>query len=148
MLERVVGLVVTAAAGIYLTQALALPYGAAARPAAGFFPLYVALFACAVGVVMTARAFLVPTPAAAAREAGADAGARRRALSTIAAMAAFCLLLPWVGYPLVALGFVAVLLQCLGSRWRTALIIAVLTAAVSYYAFGVLLDVPLPRGPW
>jgi len=38
MLERVVGLVVVAAAGAYLTQALALPYGTAARPRAGFFP--------------------------------------------------------------------------------------------------------------
>jgi hypothetical protein len=63
-------------------------------------------------------------------------------------LAAFCLLLPWVGYPVVAFGFVTVLVQRLGSPWRTAVIIGVLTAAASYYVFGVLLDVPLPRGPW
>jgi hypothetical protein len=29
-----------------------------------------------------------------------------------------------------------------------ALATAVLSAAVSHYLFAVLLDVPLPRGPW
>lgn len=148
MLERVVGLVVVAAAGAYLMQALALPYGTAARPGAGFFPTLVAIFACAVGVMMTVRAFLTTAPAAAPREAGPGRAARGRALSTIVVLAAFCLLLPWVGYPLVAFGFVTVLLQRLGSHWRAAAIIGALTAAASYYVFGVLLDVPLPRGPW
>lgn len=148
MLERVVGLVVVAAAGAYLTQALALPYGTAARPGAGFFPTFVAIFACAVGVMMTVRAFLTTAPAGAPREAGPDRAARGRALSTIGVLGAFCLLLPWIGYPLAAFGFVTVLLQRLGGVGRTAAIIGALTAAVSYYVFGVLLDVPLPRGPW
>jgi putative tricarboxylic transport membrane protein len=148
MLERVVGLVVVAAAGAYLTQALALPYGTAARPGAGFFPTLVAIFACAVGVMMAVRAFLATAPAGAPREAGPGPAARGRALSTIVVLAAFCLLLPWVGYPLAAFGFVTVLLQRLGSAARTAAIIGALTATVSFYVFGVLLDVPLPRGPW
>jgi putative tricarboxylic transport membrane protein len=148
MLERVVGLVVVAAAVAYLTQALALPYGTAARPGAGFFPTFVAIFACAVGVVMTVRAFMTPAPKAVAREAGADRAARGRALSTMVVMIAFCLLLPWAGYPLVAFGFVAFLLQRLGSTPRAAAITGALTAVASYYVFGVLLDVPLPRGPW
>jgi hypothetical protein len=63
-------------------------------------------------------------------------------------MLAFCLLLSWVGYPLVAFGFVAFLLHRLGSTPRAAAITGALTAAVSYYVFGVLLEVPLPRGPW
>ena len=148
MLERVVGLVVVAAAGAYLTQALGLPYGTAARPGAGFYPTFVALFACAVGVIMTVRAFMTPLRAAGVREAGTDTAARRRALSTMLVMIAFCLLLPWTGYPVVAFGFVAFLLQRLGSTARAAAITGALTAAVSYYVFGVLLDVPLPRGPW
>ena len=148
MLERVVGLVVLAAAGAYLTQAMALPYGTAAKPGAGFFPVLVAVFACAVGVLMTARAFLAPATAGAAREAVPDGAARGRAVSTIVLLAAFCLLLPWVGYPLVAFAFVALLLRRLGSAWRTAVITGAVTAAASHYVFGVLLDVPLPPGPW
>lgn len=148
MLERVVALVVVAAAGAYLTQALALPFGTAARPGAGFFPTLVALFACAVGLAMTARAFLTAAPAPAARVAAADRAARVRALATMAVLIAFCLLLPWLGYPLVAFGFVTALLSRLGSTTRTAVLIGALTAAGSHWVFAVLLDVPLPRGPW
>lgn len=148
MLARVIGLVVVAVAGGYLTQALALPYGTAARPGAGFFPTIVAIFACAVGVIMTVRAFMTPVLPAVAREAVADRAARGRALSTMVVMTAFCLLLPWTGYTVVAFGFVAFMLQRLGSSPRAAAITGALTAAVSYYVFAVLLEVPLPRGPW
>jgi hypothetical protein len=148
MLERVVGLIVVAVAGAYLTQALALPYGTAARPGAGFFPTFVALFGCTVGIIMSVRAFMGPLPATGPRETGDEHAGRGRAVSTIVVMTVFCLLLPWTGYPLVAFGFVAVMLYRLGSAPRTAAITGVLTAAISYYIFGVLLDVPLPRGPW
>jgi hypothetical protein len=148
MLERVVGLVVAAVAGIYLTLALALPYGTAARPGAGFFPTLVGIFACVVGVVVCVQAFRAPVLAPAARGSGPDAAARRRALSTVVLLIAFCALMPWIGYPLVAFAFVTVLLQRLGSAWRAAALTGVVTAAVSFYGFGVLLDVPLPRGPW
>jgi hypothetical protein len=148
MLERVVGLVVVAAAGIYLAMALALPYGTTARPGAGFFPTLVGIFGCIVGIAMSARAFRAPVRARAERDGERDAAARGRALSTVVVLVAFCLLLPWIGYPLVAFGFVTVLLQRLGSAWRAAAVTGAVTAAVSFYVFGVLLDVPLPRGPW
>lgn len=149
MLERVVSLAVLAAAGAYLSQAWALPYGTAARPGPGFFPTIVAVFACAVGLVMTAQAFRAPA-AAGARGAPAadDEVRRRRVVSTVVVLVAFCLLLPWVGYAPVAFGFVAVLLRRLGSGWRPALVTGALSAVASYYLFAVLLDVPLPRGPW
>jgi putative tricarboxylic transport membrane protein len=148
MLERVVGLVVVVVAGVYLTLALALPYGTTARPGAGFFPTLVGIFACVVGVTMSAVAFRAPVSVAVGRERTRDAAARGRALSTVVVLIAFCALLPWIGYPLVAVGFVTVLLRRLGSAWHSAAITGIVTAAVSFYVFGVLLDVPLPRGPW
>ena len=69
-------------------------------------------------------------------------------IASVAALVGFCLVMPWIGYPLSALAFVAIVLQRLGSRWPAALAIAVASAAGSYYLFAVLLDVPLPRGPW
>ena len=147
MLERVVGLVVAVAAAIYLSLAVALPYGTTARPGPGFFPTLVGVFGCVVGLTMSAQAFRAPRRAP-ARESARDAAARTRALSTVAVLVAFCLLLPWIGYPLVAFAFVTVLLQRLGSAWRMAAVIGAVTAVVSFYVFGVLLDVPLPRGPW
>jgi hypothetical protein len=148
MLERIVGLVVVLAAAVYLMAAVALPYGTTAKPGAGFFPTLVGIFGCVVGVTMSALAFRRPVRVAAGPEAIHDAAARGRALSTVAVLGAFCLLMPWVGYPLVAFGFVTVLLRRLGSAWRTAAIIGMVTAVVSFYLFGVLLDVPLPHGPW
>jgi putative tricarboxylic transport membrane protein len=148
MLERVVGLVVVVVAGIYLTLAQALPYGTTARPGAGFFPTLVGIFACVVGIVACVQAFRAPVRAPAAREHAPDAAARNRALSTVVVLIAFCVLMPWIGYPLVAFGFVTVLLQRLGTAWRSAALTGVITAGVSFYVFGVLLDVPLPRGPW
>jgi putative tricarboxylic transport membrane protein len=148
MLERIVGLVVVVVAGIYLTLALALPYGTAARPGAGFFPILVGVFACAVGVIVCVQAFRAPVRASAAPDSAPDAAARGRALSTVVMLIAFCALMPWVGYPLVAFAFVTILLQRLGSAWRAAAITGLLSAIVSFYVFGVLLDVPLPRGPW
>ena len=148
MLERVVGLAVVVAAGIYLWLAAALPYGTTARPGAGFFPTLVGIFGGMVGLTMSARAFRTPARAPVASAVTGDVAAQRRALSTVAVLVGFCLLMPWIGYPLVAFAFVTVLLQRLGSAWRTAALVGAVTAVASFYAFGVLLDVPLPRGPW
>ena len=152
MVERVVPLAIVVVAGFYLMQALALPFGSSARPGAGFYPVIVAVFACIVGVVATVKAFLAsparPIVAAAADEESVTPGARGRVIASVAALAGFCLVMPWIGYPLSAFAFVAVVLQRLGGRWPIALAIALLSAAGSYYLFAVLLDVPLPRGPW
>ena len=147
MLARAVPLVLLVAAGVYLTLALRLPFGAAARPGAGFYPVIVAIFAIVVALVATASAFRA-TRAPGPTAVELDAAARRRVVISVVALAAFCLALPWVGYPAAAFAFVAVVLRYLGSRWTTALLMGALSAAGSYGLFAVLLDVPLPRGPW
>jgi len=145
VLARAVPLVLLVAAGVYLTLALQLPFGAAARPGAGFYPVIVAIFAIAVALMATASAFRGAT-AAAAIELGAPA--RRRVVISVVALVVFCLALPWIGYPAAAFAFVTVVLRYLGGRWTTALLTGALSAAASYVLFAVLLDVPLPPGPW
>ena len=147
MLARAVPLVLLAAAGVYLILALRLPFGAAARPGAGFYPVIVAVFAIVVALAATAIAFR-GGPHAEAEGVALDAAARRRVVISVVALVAFCLTLPWVGYPAAAFAFVAVVLRYLGSRWTTALLTGVLSSAGSYGLFAGLLDVPLPRGPW
>jgi len=147
VLARAVPLVLLAAAGVYLAFALRLPFGAAARPGAGFYPVIVAVFAVIVALAATASAFR-DVPRGEADAAELDGAARRRLVISVVALAAFCLALPWVGYPAAALAFVTVVLRYLGARWTTALLTGVLSAAGSYGLFAVLLDVPLPRGPW
>jgi putative tricarboxylic transport membrane protein len=145
VLARTVPLVLLVGAGVYLTLALQLPFGAAARPGAGFYPVIVAVFAIVVALAATASAFR-GAPGAAAVELEADP--RRRVMISVGALVAFCLVLPWVGYPAAACAFVIGVLRSLGSRWTTALLTGALSSAGSYGLFAVLLDVPLPRGPW
>ena len=148
MAERLVGLVMLVVSGLYLSQALRMPVGSAARPGAGFYPLAVGAFACVVALVVVGLAF-GRRPAAEAAEASEDVpGARMHVGLTIATLAGFCLLLPWIGYPLAALLFVAALLRQLGTAWRGALLAAVISAEGSYYVFAILLGVSLPRGLW
>jgi hypothetical protein len=149
MLARALPLVVLIAAGVYLSLAIKLPYGSTARPGAGFYPTLVAVFACVVGLLAAAQAFLAPRAAPAVVDA--DAGlpeARRRVFSTVLMLAASCFVLPWIGYIATAFVFVTIVLRALGSRWPAALVIGGVSAAVSFYLFAVLLDVPLPRGVW
>jgi hypothetical protein len=145
VLARAVPLVLVVAAGVYLTLALRLPFGAAARPGAGFYPVIVAVFALVVALAGTASAFR-GVPGAAAEAVELDAASRRRVVISVVALVAFCLVLPWVGYPAAAFAFVTVLLRYLGGRWTTALLTGALSAAGSYGLFAMLLDVPLPRG--
>ena len=145
MLARVVPLVLLVAAGVYLTLALRLPFGGAARPGAGFYPVIVAVFAIAVALVATVSAF---RGAAVAEPVELDAPSRRRVVISVVALVAFCLALPWVGYPAAAFAFVTVVLRYLGAGWTTALLTGALSSAGSYVLFAVLLDVPLPHGPW
>jgi putative tricarboxylic transport membrane protein len=145
MTERLVALVVVAASGAYLFNGLSLPIGTTARPGAGFFPLAIGAFGAVMALVWTVAAFR-RAPVVAAEEPGISGDARGRVVTTAAALIGFCVLLPWLGYPVVALVFVTLLLRWLGAGWRAAVVTGVTSAAVSYYLFGVLLDVPLPRG--
>jgi putative tricarboxylic transport membrane protein len=147
VLARAVPLVLLVAAGVYLTLALRLPFGAAARPGAGFYPVIVAGFAVLVALAATASAFR-SAPGAETKAVELDAAARRRVVISVVALVAFCLVLPWVGYPAAAFAFVAVVIRYLGARWTAALLTGALSSAASYVLFAVLLDVPLPRGPW
>lgn len=146
MAERIVALAMLVASAVYLTQALRMPLGAAARPGPGFYPVGVGAFACVVGLVIVALAFR-RSPALRHGE-DAEAVTTRPVWLAVATLAGFCGLLPWIGYPLAALLFVGTLLLQLGAGWKTALLAAVLSAEGSYYLFATLLGVLLPQGLW
>lgn len=144
MTERLVALVVVAASGGYLLSGLALPLGSIAKPGPGFFPLAIGAFGAVMALVWTAAAFRRAPEAA--TEPALPSDACWRVAATTAALIGFCVLLRWVGYPAAALVFVTLLLRWLGAGWRSAVVTGVASAAVSYYLFGVLLNVPLPHG--
>jgi len=144
MVERLVALAVLVASGVYLANAVPLPQGTAARPGPGFFPLAVGVFGTAVALVWVVSALRrAPAPAGGAVSAVEGRG---RVSLTAGLLVGYCLFLPWTGYPLAAFLFTGLLLRALGARWTAALVVALGSAAVSYYVFAVLLGVPLPHG--
>jgi hypothetical protein len=145
MLDRLLALAVLVASGVYLANAWPLPLGTAARPGAGFYPLAVGMFGAVVALAWLVSA-LRRVPAVAAGAADVPREAHGRVGAAVGLLVGFCLLLPWTGYPPVAFLFTGLLLRGLGAGWTSALIIALVSATASYYLFGVLLGVPLPRG--
>ena len=148
MTERIVVFALLLGSGVYLAQALRLPLGTTARPGPGFYPLAVGAFACVVALVVVALAFRPSGRAVPAEAAEAEPAARLDVALSVIALAGFCLLLPWLGYPLAALLFVSLQLRQLGASWRGALLTGALSAEGSYYLFAILLGVTLPRGFW
>jgi putative tricarboxylic transport membrane protein len=142
MVERLLAVFLLAASLVYLVSAWGLPLGTAARPGAGFYPLVVGVF----GVAVVAAWLTSARRPAATGAAVLPADARGRVLATAGLLAGFCLALPWTGYPLAAFLFTGLLLRGLGAGWTAALVIGVVSALASYYAFATLLGVPLPRG--
>lgn len=130
---------------LFLSQAARLPLGTAEQPGPGLFPVLVGAFLLAVGVAFLLQclregraAVLLPA-----------AGACRRVGVIGVALSIFCLLLPWVGYAVTALGLVIVLLRVFGmARWTLTAAVALVATAASYYLFAVILGVPLPAGVW
>jgi putative tricarboxylic transport membrane protein len=146
MRDRVWTLGVLAASGAYLAAALTFPLGTVARPGPGFFPVGVGVFLCLVAATLLVAALRGRGVAAVP---SLEAGAGGRVVATVAGLVGFCLLMPWIGYPVCAFLFVALLLRRLGGAgWFGAVITAALSAIVSYYVFGVVLGVPLPSGPF
>jgi Tripartite tricarboxylate transporter TctB family len=136
-----------AASGAYLAMALTFPLGTVAKPGPGFFPVGVGVFLCLAAAVLII-AGLRPAPAG-APVSKPSRDERARVMATVAGLVGFCLLMPWLGYPACAFLFVALLLRRLGgSAWPGVVITAALSALLTHYVFGVLLGVPLPRGPF
>lgn len=143
---RAAALAALLASVAYLALAVQFPLGTAARPGAGLFPVCVGIYLCVVAAALALSAFrrerLAPAPP---RRPLANE-ARARVAVTMGALVAYCLLLPWAGFPAVTLAFVTPLLRRLGGGWLTAAVGGLLAAAISYYLFAVLLGVPLPLG--
>jgi putative tricarboxylic transport membrane protein len=144
MIERLLALAVFVTSGVYLANAWTLPLGTAARPGAGSYPRAVGVLGAAVALAWLVGA-LRRAPAGAGGLTATEEG-RGRVGATAGLLVGFCLALPWMGYPLAAFLFTDFLLRCLGAGWTAALALGLVCAAGSYYLFGTLLGVPLPRG--
>lgn len=155
MSGRAAAVAALVASALYLWQALQFSLGTVSAPGAGLYPAAVGAFLVLVSGAIVLHGILrgrrplaaAGVEAPAEEDIAPESGGRRRVVTAVACLLGFCLLLPWLGYPLLAFLFTTLLLQRLGGgRWATAAAAGVVTAAVSHYLFAVLLGVPLPRG--
>ncbi len=145
--ERVIALAFLAGSGLYLALSFAFPVGSTARPGPGYFPVAIGVFLCLVAATFTLVAFRRHAAAGGITMAPTSRRGQARTGAIAAGLVGFCLLLPWIGYPLASFGFVALLLRRLGGAgWPAALVTGAASAALSYWVFAVLLSVPLPSG--
>ena len=130
--------------GGQITLALDLPRGMLAEPGPAVFPVLVGVMMCAASIASLARAIVERDPVPFDLRSG---GARPAVL--VAALAAFLLLLPRVGFILPSLLLQVVTLQVFGMRglWRR-LAVAAATTAAAVLVFETLLGVQFPTPSW
>jgi hypothetical protein len=142
MYARVLSLTVAVLGAIYFYLALQLPLQTLNGPGAGFFPLAIGAMLVLTGIAATLQGELV----AAAAPLGAVA--RRKVLVVIASLAAFCLLLPRIGYIPSGILVMILVLRQFEASWKLTLTVSILGALGTYFLFVFLLGLPFPHGSW
>ena len=135
----VVALVVLALGVAALFGSNALGLGAAAGPAAGTWPLLVAIVTVLIGIGMLAAARYT-------HDAERFTGASLLVLAGLATMVVFVVLLPVIGFEIPAALLCFVWLRFLGREsWRLSLLLTVGLVAAFYAIFVGALSVPIPH---
>jgi putative tricarboxylic transport membrane protein len=126
----------------WILDALQLPYQDDFVPAAGFFPLWIAV--ALVGLVSV----LLITQWRTAPPIASPARPRRPAL-VVLALAVSVSLLDRIGFAAAVAGLVLFLVGYVEQApWRVTLASAIVIPGAITLVFRILLSIPLPRGPW
>ena len=151
MLSRdgVAGAICLVGSLVLLWLARALPQPALVPIGPGYYPSL--LFG--VTVVLSAALIVGDVAMRGRRAAAPPPVAYRLVLLTFTIFAGYVFLLPWLGYRVATLLFVAVLQSALdpprtARGWALVAVMAVATSLVTYYVFEHYLNVLLPRGRW
>ena len=131
-----------------VSQARALRLGSVAAPGPGFFPLVLAIAFSLVSVGLLVTAARAPAGPRSGPP-GADAAGRFRVTGTLGALAAYALVLEWLGFRLATFALLLFFFTALQRlRWPVALAAAAGTALGMDLVFRQWLGVNLPAGPW
>ncbi len=126
---------------------LDLPFGSADRPGPGFFPLLVGIVLVTLSLPLFIRSVKEKESPPGGEEPFPRGKDLNRVMAVGSAVTGFALLLNPLGYGVCSAALMGVILKILGMRnWPKIAIISILTAAISFYLFVSVLDVPLPRG--
>jgi len=129
----------------FLANAATLPRGTALRPGAGVFPLMVGAVLTILSLLMALRASVSVERGESPFPWGVDAC---RTAGVFGSLAFYTITLPLLGHPLSGGVCFGAILRIMGlRRWNRILPGACAAALLSWYLFGVLLELPLPLLP-
>ena len=132
--------------GAYLAGSLALSAGTIEQPGAGFFPRMVGIFILCLGMAGWIGSLRSGEGKKSADPVFPEGKNLQRVIALGLVILLFAVLLQTLGYGICGAFLMIAVLRLLGMRsWGQTILIAFLTAGVSYFFF-VLLDIPLPRG--
>jgi putative tricarboxylic transport membrane protein len=127
------------------TTSLRLGIGALHDPGSGFILFWASMLLAICTCILFGISRVKKTEPMA--RLNAEHGANRRnAIIVIAALIAYCLALPKVGYSISTFALMLVLFSLGRMRPWMIIIGSLIAVLVSYYLFGHLLRTPLPRG--
>ena len=150
--DGVAGLILLAISLVLLVQSFQLPSLPIVPVGPGFYPAIVLSFMAAASALLVLQDLLKRAPVT----ADADGAPRRNYRLVVIAFAivgSYVVLLPLVGFRVATVLFVGALQAALGRprtarQWTVLAVIALVTAALSYFVFERYLLVLLPRGAW
>ena len=141
--DQLSGLMLLALAAFAGWQNRTYPLGSLQEPGPGYTPLLIAIFLGAMGLLIAVRGISSPTVV------DSRWPEARRALLILTACAVATYALEAMGYRITIAALLIFFLGVLERR-RPLMVAAVAVgfSLLSFYLIGVLLRVPLPRGPW
>ena len=143
-IEAAFALCIGTLAALYLFLSRNIDPGSMLEPGPGFIPRVLGVAALLIALVVAWQA--VRTPGRHHEDVPTGAGLGRLA-GFIVAIGVFIPLFECAGTGSAIFLLVLVLAKLLGSRgWVQPMLLAAITAAISYVLFLLLLDVPLPKG--
>ena len=145
-IELTVSVLLLLLSAIYLYAALSLPIGKMNLPGAGLFPTAVGMF-LAFTVLVYVIQVLHGKHSKEGEEPFLNEEDLPRMMVMLVILTIYGAFFPFLGYLISSFVLILAVLYLLGMRsWLWIITVAVLVSAGSYYFFGEILKVPLPRG--
>ena len=143
--QLITSLILLALAGLTLEEAWRLPFGTLRTPQAGFWPLI-------LGVVLTFFSLIhlgrtIKRGAEKGSPFWAEPDAWKKIGLIVVSLFGFGFLFEPLGYLISVFLLIGFLLRIVKPlKWRQVFMVALLSSALSYLIFGLLLSTPLPSG--
>jgi putative tricarboxylic transport membrane protein len=145
MRDMISGIVCLLISVFVLTTSLSLGVGALHDPGPGFMLFWAGILLAACSSILFGIA-LFGKAGPERRSDTSNGGDRRNVIIAVAALIAYCLALPKLGYRIATFGLMLVLFSLGRMKPWVVILGALLTVLASYYLFDHLLRTPLPRG--